>query len=298
MKSSFAGWTGHQPTRSCLLLISALLVAGCQSAPGPQGRSVVDRAPVTGSLRANSDEPAGAGPPDQILLTGYPSDLESDSVETTVAASVIADDDAPATPLRLRSLLQKANAASMRTKYVDRLPDPTFGANVFGHPIETAAGSQRANLTLMQMIPWLDRLEAQQQQACFEAMALRQQYAAERLRVIAEVRAGYYKLYVLRRQIETVEANQQLLETLTEIVTARTESTGRAADHTAPASPVHGSRYQPAGQSTVRYARCCTRSAAGSGPELVARNAGSDGVEAAAGDRGRSAAGQCDSLGC
>ena len=128
---------------------------------------------------------------------------------------------------RLQSLLQQANAASARTQYVHRLPDPTFGANIFGHPIETAAGSQRGNLAFTQMIPWMDRLNAQQQQACFEAMALRQEYAAERLRVIAEVRRRYYKLYVLTRQIETVEASQQLLQTLINIATARV-ATGNA----------------------------------------------------------------------
>ena len=128
---------------------------------------------------------------------------------------------------KLIRLQQEANAASAKTRYVDKLPDPTFGANVFGHPIETAAGSQRGNLTFMQMIPWLDRLEAQQQQSCFEATALRQQYAAERLRVIGDVRAGYYRLYVLTRQIETIEANQELLESLIEIVNTRV-ATGKA----------------------------------------------------------------------
>jgi len=134
---------------------------------------------------------------------------------------------AQSTNPRLIRLLQEANAASAKTHYVDKLPDPTFGANIFGSPIETAAGSQRANFTLMQMIPWLDRLDAQQQQACFEAMALRQQYAAERLRVIGDVRAGYYRLYILTRQIQTIEANQQLLESLIEIVSARV-ATGKA----------------------------------------------------------------------
>lgn len=128
---------------------------------------------------------------------------------------------------KLLRLQQEANAAWARVRYVDELPDPTIGVNVFGNPIETAAGSQRANLTLMQMIPWLDRLDAQEQQACFEAMALQQNYHAERLRVIGDVRATYYRLYILIRQIETVEANQQLLEALVEIVNARV-ATGQA----------------------------------------------------------------------
>jgi len=58
-------------------------------------------------------------------------------------------------------------------------------------------------------------------------MALLQQHAAERLRVIGDVRVGYYRSYVLTRHIETVEANQQLLESLLEIVNARV-ATGKA----------------------------------------------------------------------
>ncbi len=128
---------------------------------------------------------------------------------------------------QLARLRREANAAAAKTRYVDKLPDPVLGANIFGHPIETAAGSQRANLTFSQKIPWLERLDAQQQQAYYEAMALRQKYEAERLRVIGDLRANYFRLYVLARQIETVEANQELLETLIAIVTARV-ATGNA----------------------------------------------------------------------
>ncbi|MCA9090704.1 MAG: TolC family protein [Planctomycetaceae bacterium] len=121
----------------------------------------------------------------------------------------------------LRRINQEAAAAWAKVRYVDKLPDPMVGANVFGNPIETAAGSQRANLTVSQMIPWLERLDAQSQQACYEAMAMQQNYQAERLKVIGELRTNWAKLYVLGRQLETVKANQQLLQSLGDLVTAR-----------------------------------------------------------------------------
>lgn len=128
---------------------------------------------------------------------------------------------------QLRRLAQEYEAARAKVCYVDGLPDPTVGANVFAAPIETAAGSQRANLTIAQMLPWLPRLDAQAQQACFEAMALQQVHAAERLRVVGDIRAAWYRLYVIEKQIEISEANQELLKTLIEVANARV-ATGKA----------------------------------------------------------------------
>ncbi len=121
---------------------------------------------------------------------------------------------------RLRRLGQEVAAAEARTSHIGKLPDPTLGANVFTSPIETAAGSQRANVSFMQMIPWLGRLDAQTRQAYFEAMATQQAYEAERLQVVADVRTHWYRLYVLQKQVETSRANQQLLQPLIDAANA------------------------------------------------------------------------------
>ncbi len=137
------------------------------------------------------------------------------------------EDAAVAQNPSLRRLAQQYQAARAKVRYVDGLPDPTMAANVFATPIETAAGSQRANLKVAQMLPWLPRLDAQAQQACFEAMALQQVHAAERLKVVGDVRTMWYRLYVLGKQIEIHEANQELLESLIAVANARV-STGKA----------------------------------------------------------------------
>lgn len=155
---------------------------------------------------------------DTTLIPLPPSvDNELSSLESTALAS---------NP-NLIKLQQQAQAAFAKARYQDALPDPTIGANIFGLPIETAAGSQRANLSVMQMIPWLDRLNAQRQQACYEAMAQEQAYQAEALKIVGDVRANFYQLYILHRQIETVEANQELLVSLIEIANSRI-ATGQA----------------------------------------------------------------------
>lgn len=127
---------------------------------------------------------------------------------------------------RLRQIYQEYQAAAARSQYVNKLPDPKLGANIFGDPLETAAGSQRANMSLSQTIPWLDRLNAEQQQACLEALAVRAEFAAEQLRVIAGVRTGWYRLYVIDKQIDIAEANQELLESLIDVANSRI-ATGR-----------------------------------------------------------------------
>jgi len=128
---------------------------------------------------------------------------------------------------RLQELSQDYQAAAARSKYVDELPDPRVGANVFGNPIETAAGSQRAVLSVSQTVPWLGRLKAEHRRAVFEAFAIAAEYRAEKLRVVTGVRTGWYRLYVLDRQIETAEANQQLIQSLVDLANARI-ATGNA----------------------------------------------------------------------
>ncbi|MFT5094945.1 MAG: cobalt-zinc-cadmium efflux system outer membrane protein, partial [Porticoccaceae bacterium] len=126
----------------------------------------------------------------------------------------------------VRRLEQEVQAAWAKVGYVDKLPDPTIGANVFGNAIETAAGSQRANLSVMQMIPSLERLDAKAQQACYDAMSVQEALRAEQLKVRAEVRIAWYRLFVLGRQIEINTANQGQLKQLIEIANARIATGG------------------------------------------------------------------------
>lgn len=180
--------------------------------------SEADNAEATQAAASKPDS-AGDAAPDGMPLTA--STLLS--IESLPQLEAIAVSQNP----QLRRLAQESEAARAKVSYVDGLPDPTIGANIFAAPIETAAGSQRANLTIGQMIPWLERLDAQAQQACFEAMALQQVHAAERLKVVGDVRSLWYRLYVIGQQIRITSANQELLESLIEVANARV-STGNA----------------------------------------------------------------------
>jgi hypothetical protein len=80
---------------------------------------------------------------------------------------------------------------------------------------------QLAELQVMQMIPWLGRLQAEERRARLEALVAQTQYQAERLRVLGDIRTTWYKLYVLRKQIETTEADKAQLESLVTTANAR-----------------------------------------------------------------------------
>jgi outer membrane protein TolC len=127
----------------------------------------------------------------------------------------------------LRRLQQEAGAAWARTGYVSKLPDPTVSSMVFVPPMSFDPDRQLAELQVMQMIPWLGRLKAEAQRAHYEALEAVNQYQAERLRVLGDVRANWYRLYVLHKQIETTEADKAQLESLIKTASARV-ATGAA----------------------------------------------------------------------
>lgn len=114
----------------------------------------------------------------------------------------------------LRRMKHEACAAWDKTRYIDQLPDPSLGSTFYLPPMNFEPDRQVAEVRLMQMIPWLGRLDAQAQQACMDALAAENMYQAERLRIIGELRATWFKLYVLAKQIETTEADKAQLESL------------------------------------------------------------------------------------
>ncbi|MBL9085474.1 MAG: TolC family protein [Planctomycetales bacterium] len=121
----------------------------------------------------------------------------------------------------LQRMRQEASAEWARASYVAKLPDPSVGGMVYTPPMMYEPDRQRAELQAMQMIPWLGRLRAEERQACFEAMAAENMYRAERLRLLGELRANWFKLYVLGKQVETAEAEKAQVDSLVRTANAR-----------------------------------------------------------------------------
>jgi cobalt-zinc-cadmium efflux system outer membrane protein len=121
----------------------------------------------------------------------------------------------------LRRMQEEAAAAWAKTGYAAKLPDPTISSMFFIPPMNFEPDRQVAELQVMQMIPWLSRLDAEAQRANVEALAAEQLYRAERLRVLGELRIAWYRLYVLEKQIRTTEADKAQLRSLIESAGAR-----------------------------------------------------------------------------
>jgi outer membrane protein TolC len=121
----------------------------------------------------------------------------------------------------LRRMQQESAAAWAKAAYADKLPDPSVGAMGFAPPMHYEPDRQLAEMEFMQMIPWLGRLKAEARQARLEAMAAETLYVAERLRVIGDLRANWFKLYVLAKQIEITQLDQAQLESLIRTANAR-----------------------------------------------------------------------------
>jgi outer membrane protein TolC len=126
----------------------------------------------------------------------------------------------------LRRLRQEASAEWARARYARKLPDPTVSSMFFLPPMHFDPDRQVADIQVMQMIPWLARLSAVERRAQLEAMAAENQYQTERLRVLADVRAAWYRLYVLGKQIAIAEAEKNQVQALINTANARVATGG------------------------------------------------------------------------
>jgi outer membrane protein, heavy metal efflux system len=121
----------------------------------------------------------------------------------------------------LRRLEHEATAEWAKTGYIAKLPDPTISTMFFMPPMHFDPDRQVAELQVSPMIPWLGRLNAEARQAQLEALAAVNLYQAERLKVIAELRENWFKLYVLGKQIATTETDKEQLQSLIKTANAR-----------------------------------------------------------------------------
>jgi outer membrane protein TolC len=201
-----------------LTIATVLLGAlGCQAAKPVRPLSFAPLAHESTSARPNDvrlvvheqDDPPAPEEVDAVAMGE-----EAESLELLEAIALANN------PSLLR-LQNEASALWAKMGYVSKLPDPSLGATFFVPPMRFEPDRQVAEMQVMQMIPWLGRLDAQQQRAHLEALAAENEYQAERLRVVGELRRQWFKLYVLGKQIETAAADKAQLESLITTANAR-----------------------------------------------------------------------------
>jgi len=221
---------------SAVGLIASLLATGCQTArtaaflrpEAPTYCAPEDAGEAGDAVRqtghAVQAAPDDTPPPETPLGVVVPPEADSatpPALEPAFTTLAELEEYAAQHNPALRRMQHEAEAAWEKSRYVDKLPEPTVGSTFWLPPMNFEPDRQVAELQVMQMLPWLGRLKAEARRACLEALAAENAYQAERLRVVGEIRVNWFRLYVLGKQIETTEADQSLLESLVKTANAR-----------------------------------------------------------------------------
>lgn len=112
----------------------------------------------------------------------------------------------------LRRAFYRFKAAVEKTGYAGALPDPMLSYGYFIENVETRVGPQNQKLSLKQSFPWFGTLGAKKDIANEAANAAHRKYQAEKLKLFYSVKAAYYDLYYLGRDIALTKDNFELLK--------------------------------------------------------------------------------------
>ncbi len=136
------------------------------------------------------------------------------------------------------NLLAKFNeyqATLQMIPQVNSLPDPEVSLGYFIKPKEELMGNLVADIRLMQMFPWFGVLGNSKNEATQMAKAKFEEFSEIRNRLFYDVKASYYQLYRLNKEISFAEDNLKILHTYEQISLVKFRTAGGAA--TAVSSP-------------------------------------------------------------
>ncbi|MCX5677429.1 MAG: TolC family protein [Planctomycetota bacterium] len=110
----------------------------------------------------------------------------------------------------------KWKAAAERVPQAKSLDDPRLS-----YRTALSQDMRTHEVVVEQMFPWFGKLDLRAAVAQQEAEAARQQYEAQRLKVVYQVKNAYFEYYYLARSIDTVKQNRDLVKSLGDISLAR-----------------------------------------------------------------------------
>ena len=165
------------------------LAASVLLATAATGQQAIDE-PTTPSSRPSATEVSTLGPADRILLN------EEDAQLAALLAEALERNPG------LAGARARARAAEHHGTAAGALPDPTVGITAFLKSPETRTGPQVLTLNLLQELPWLSKLDLDEQASLLTAASLHAEVESNRLALITEVRRLYFELAFLSRQKE------------------------------------------------------------------------------------------------
>lgn len=128
----------------------------------------------------------------------------------------------------LKSKYFQYQAALERVPQVGSLPDPQLGFSFFIMPMERYMGNQIGTISLMQMFPWFGTLGAAKNEMTFMAKAKFEEFNEAKSMLFYEVRANWYALQLLEKEIAITKQNIELLKTMEQIALTRFKSGGQS----------------------------------------------------------------------
>ncbi|HMQ07566.1 MAG TPA: TolC family protein [Saprospiraceae bacterium] len=143
----------------------------------------------------------------------------------------------------LKSKYLQFQAAMERIPQVGTLPDPQLGFSLFIMPMERYMGDQRGSISVMQMLPWFGTLEAAKNEMNYMAKAKYEEFNEAKSMLFYEVRANWYALQLLEKEISITKENIELLKTMEQVAIAKYISGGGSVgsmDMKSGSSPVNG----------------------------------------------------------
>jgi outer membrane protein TolC len=112
---------------------------------------------------------------------------------------------------------------------VGALPDPEISFGIFTEPMPRFIGNQVAQISVMQMFPWIGTLGIAKSEASLMAKAKYEQFNELKSSINYEIKTTWYALYLIEREIEITKENIEILKTLEQIVINR-YTTGTAGE--------------------------------------------------------------------
>ena len=117
----------------------------------------------------------------------------------------------------IKAAQRNAAAKAERIAQVTALPDPVLSTKTLPEPVRTAEGDNFFILGIRQKLPVPQKLDRAGRIALEETRMAIDQLEQTRLRVIAEVKRAYFRLYIIDRTVEITQDNQGMLRGLIEV---------------------------------------------------------------------------------
>lgn len=150
----------------------------------------------------------------------------------------------------LKSKYFQYQAALERVPQAGSLPDPQLGFSFFIMPMERYMGNQIGTISLMQMFPWFGTLGAAKNEMTFMAKAKFEEFNEAKSMLFYEVRANWYALQLLEKEIAITKQNIELLKTMEQIALTRFKSGGQSSNNSGSSGNVRSSDNQNSNNSS------------------------------------------------